>query len=86
MTKSKNKLLKYREFPESFRIEGVLLSTGEEITIGNVMIPFYPSGRTNDVILHILVDDEEQWSIRIFKLRKEPMIMPEYVKFDDDTL
>ncbi len=80
---SPNKLLKYREFPDSFKIEEVILSTGEKIGIGNVLIPYYPKGYSDNVILHILVNDEEKWSIRIYKLRKEADIFPEYIDFNE---
>ena len=78
-----NKLLQYKQFSDSFRIEEVVLSTGETISSGNVLIPFYPAGYSDNVILHILVNDEERWSVRIFKMRKEPEIFPEYVDFSE---
>ena len=80
---SKNKLLQYKKFSDSFRIEEILLSTGEKITTGNVLIPFYPDGQSDNVILHILVNNEENWSIRIFKLKKEPEIFPGYIDFSE---
>jgi len=80
---STNTRLKYREFPEDLKIEEVVLSTGEKIGLGNVLIPFYPKGYSDNVIIHILVDDEERWSVKIFKLQKEPEIIPEYVDFDE---
>ncbi|MBN2039854.1 MAG: prepilin-type N-terminal cleavage/methylation domain-containing protein [Spirochaetes bacterium] len=76
-----NKMLQYKKFSDSFRIEEVVLSTGEQITAGNVLIPFYPSGYSDNVILHILVNDDERWSVRIYKMRKEPEIFPEYISF-----
>jgi len=79
---SQRKILQYKNFPESFRITEVLLSSGETITEGNVLIPFYPQGYSDNVIVHLLVDDEEQWSLRIFKHLKEPRLIPEYVNFE----
>jgi prepilin-type N-terminal cleavage/methylation domain-containing protein len=76
-----NKLLQYKQFSDSFRIEEIILSTGEKITEGNVLVPFYPAGYSDNVILHILVDDEERWSVKIFKMRKEPEVVPEYIDF-----
>ena len=76
-----NKLLRYRDFPDSFKIEEVVLSTGEKVGIGNVLIPFYSKGYSDNVILHILVNDEEKWSVRIFKLKKEAEIFPDYIDF-----
>ncbi len=78
---STNKLLQYKQFSDSFRIEEVIVSTGEKITTGNVLIPYYPAGYSDNVILHILVNDEEKWSVKIFKMRKEPEIIPEYIDF-----
>ncbi len=80
-TDSPNKLLQYKKFSDSFKIEKVLLSTGEKITAGNVLIPFYPAGQSDNVILHILVNNEENWSLRIYKLRKEPEIFQGYIDF-----
>ena len=78
---NRNKLLKYKSFSDSFRIEGVVLSTGEKIAVGNVLIPFYPTGQSDNVILHILVNKEENWSLRIYKMRKEPEIFQGYIDF-----
>lgn len=79
---SKNKLLQFKEYPSSFKIEKVLLSTGEKITQGNVIIPFYPNGNSDDVIVHILVNDEERWSLRMYKLKKEADIAYNYIDFE----
>lgn len=79
---SKNRLLQFKEYPSSFKIERVLLATGEKITLGNVIIPFYPKGYSDDIILHILVNDEERWSLRIYKLRKEAQIANGYIDFE----
>ncbi|MDY6968465.1 MAG: type II secretion system protein [Spirochaetota bacterium] len=76
-----NKLLKYKEFPDYFILEEVLISTGETITNGNVLIPFYPQGYSDNVILHILVNNEERWSVRIYKLQKEAEIFRDYIEF-----
>lgn len=78
-----NKLLQYKEFSGSFKIEEVILSTGEKISSGNVLIPYYPSGYSDNVILHILINDDEQWSVRIYKMRKEPDIFPDYIGFSE---
>ena len=78
---SKNKLLQYKKFSDSFKIEEIILSTGEKVTNGNVLIPFYPDGMSDNVILHIFVNNEENWSVRIYKMRKEPEIFPGYIDF-----
>jgi prepilin-type N-terminal cleavage/methylation domain-containing protein len=80
-TDSPNKLLQYKNFSDSFRVEEVLLSTGVKISAGNVLIPFYPAGQSDNVILHVLVNNEENWSLRIYKLRKEPEIFQGYINF-----
>ena len=79
----KKKLLQYRNFPDSFKIENVVLSTGENIGVGNVLVPFYPDGYSDNVIIHILVNEEEQWSVRIYKLGKEAKIFPDYINFNE---
>jgi prepilin-type N-terminal cleavage/methylation domain-containing protein len=78
-----DKILQYKSFPDSFRIEEVILSTGEKITSGNALIPFYPSGQSDNVIIHVLVNNEQNWSIRIYKMRKEPEIFNGYVGFSE---
>jgi prepilin-type N-terminal cleavage/methylation domain-containing protein len=80
---NKNKLLQYKPFSDSFKIQEILLSTGEKITTGNVLIPFYPGGQSDNVILHILVNDNENWSLKIYKMRKEPGIFQGYINFSD---
>jgi len=79
---TEKKILKFREFPSSFRIEQVLLSTGEIIGNGSVMVPFYPRGYSDNVIVHVLVNDEEKWSVRILKYKKEPEVKPDYISFE----
>lgn len=79
---SRNRLLKYQAFQDSFKLEEVLISTGETIRTGNVFVPFYPGGYSDDVVIHILVNNTDRWSVKIFKLRKEPKVLPEYVGFE----
>lgn len=79
-----NPLLAYREFPSSFRFEEVLLASGEKISNGNVLVPFYPQGFSDDVIVHIMVNDEERHSMRISKFRKKPKFVQDYVNFDTE--
>ncbi|MBP7584973.1 MAG: prepilin-type N-terminal cleavage/methylation domain-containing protein [Spirochaetes bacterium] len=81
---SPNPLLAYREFPSSFRFEEVLMASGEKISQGNVLVPFYPQGQSDDVIVHILVNDEERHSMRISKFRKKPRFVREYITFDSE--
>jgi prepilin-type N-terminal cleavage/methylation domain-containing protein len=77
------KMFRYRSFPDSFRLEKVLLSTGEEIAEGTVLVPFYPQGYSSDVIIHLLVDDDKRYSVRINKHLKEPLVSEEYAGFDE---
>jgi hypothetical protein len=82
ITESKNRILRPQAFPGSFRIEEVVLPGGESVKRGNVMVPFYPNGTSDNVIMHILVNDTDRWSVRIFKLKKEPRIYPDYKGFE----
>jgi prepilin-type N-terminal cleavage/methylation domain-containing protein len=82
---NKNKLLQYKQFSDSFKIEEILLSTGERITTGNVLIPFYPGGQSDNVILHILINDQENWSVRISRMRKEPEIHQGYITLSGES-
>jgi len=76
------KSLKYKEFPDSFLIEEVIIPTGEKITNGNVLIPFYPQGYANNYIIHVLVKGEEKWSVRIDKHMKEPKVIEGYITME----
>jgi hypothetical protein len=78
------KIFQYKEFNNSFKIEEVLLTSGERIQNGNVLIPFYPQGFSDNVIIHLLVNDEEKISIRILKHLKEPKVLSGYVTFQDN--
>lgn len=82
---SPNPLLAYRRFPASFKFEEVIMASGEKISNGNVLIPFYPRGHSDDVIVHILSNDDERYSMRIMKFRKEPKILQDYVNFDTEA-
>lgn len=79
---TKRNKLKFKEFSQSFLIEEVIPPTGEAITNGNVMIPFYPQGYSNNYIIHVLVNGEQKWSIRIDKHLKEPKVVEGYATFD----
>jgi hypothetical protein len=81
-TDSKNRLLAPRMFSETFKLEEVVLSSGEKISEGNVFIPFYPEGFSDDVIIHILENDEYRWSVVISKMQKEPILLQDYVDFE----
>ncbi len=81
---SRRKMLQFKEFPQSFLIEEVVTSSGETITNGNVMIPFYPQGYSNDYIIHVLVNGEQKWSVRIDKHLKEPKVSEGYATFDQE--
>ena len=78
---SKSRVLAYKKFPSNFTIDEVILSTGEKITGGTVLIPFYPEGYSEDVIIH-LTSGTDRWSVIIYKMRKEPRVTAEYVDFE----
>ncbi|MEW6527213.1 MAG: type II secretion system protein [Spirochaetota bacterium] len=78
-----NKLLKTREFPDSFAIKEVLLPDGSIYTSGNVMIPVYSSGSTSGAIVHILTNNEEEWSLIINPYIKAPKVVKGYTTYED---
>jgi len=78
---NKRNILKYKKFPDYFKIEEVVLTTGDKITDGNVIIPFYPQGFSDNFIIHI-ADGDRKSSIRMFKYLKEPKIYSDYIEFD----
>ncbi len=79
---TRRKALSFKEFPQSFLIEGVVTPSGDTITNGNVMIPFYPQGYSNNYIIHVLVNGEQKWSIRIDKHLKEPKVIEGYASLE----
>jgi prepilin-type N-terminal cleavage/methylation domain-containing protein len=83
---NKRKSLQPREFSsDKFLIEEVLLASGEKLTNGYALIPFYPQGYSDNVILHILVNGEVRRSIRIDKNIKEPEVLEGYVTFESEN-
>ena len=78
---SPKKILSYKKFPSSFRMEEVIFPTGEKFTGGTVLIPFYPEGYSENAIIH-LTSGNDRWSVIIFKMRKEPRVVREFIDFD----
>lgn len=78
----KRKTLNFKEFSQSFYIEEVIKPTGESIRTGYASIPFNPQGFSDNYIIHVLVNGEQRWSIRIDKHIKEPKVMEGYATFD----
>ena len=78
---SKKRMLAFKKFGSSFRLDEVILSTGEKFSGGTVLIPFYPEGYSEDAIIH-LTSGSDRWSVIIYKMRKEPRVVREYVDFD----
>ncbi len=78
-----NKLLKNREFPDSFVIKEVLLPDGSSFTSGNVILPVYSSGTTSGAIVHILTNNEEEWSLIIKPYIKVPKVVKGYTTYED---
>ena len=83
LTQHNKNTLKPRVFPDSFRFEKVVFSTGEVIKNGNVLVPFYPAGFSDNIILHILIDDSDKISIKIRKFLREPVVVDGYAEFDE---
>jgi prepilin-type N-terminal cleavage/methylation domain-containing protein len=81
---SKLRSLRFKEFSDSFLIEEVLLSSGEKITNGNVMIPFYPQGYSDNVIIHILANGDQRWSVKIDKHIKEPKVIEGWIAHETE--
>lgn len=81
-TDNPNKLLKHREFPDTFAIKEILLPDGTSYTTGNVIIPVYSSGFTSGAILHIATNDEE-WSVVINPYIKFPKVVKGYTTYED---
>jgi prepilin-type N-terminal cleavage/methylation domain-containing protein len=82
---NKRKTLKWRKFsPSKFLIEEIVRPNGEKLTSGNVWIPFYPQGYSDNVIIHILVNGAQKWSIKINKYIKEPKVLEGYVTYQPE--
>jgi prepilin-type N-terminal cleavage/methylation domain-containing protein len=82
-TDNRRRILETRNFADSFRLQEVILSSGEIMKRGTVIVPFYPRGYSDDVIIHVLMNGTDRASIRIRKHMKEPQVAPEYIGFDD---
>ena len=81
---SKLKALSFKSFSDDFQIQEVILSNGEKISNGNVMIPFYPQGYSDNAIIHVLVNGEQQWSVRIEKHMKEPAVREGWITYETE--
>jgi prepilin-type N-terminal cleavage/methylation domain-containing protein len=77
-----NRLLARRNFPASFKLQEAVLPSGEVIGRGNVMVPFRPAGYSDDVIIHILVNDSDRYSLVIHKFQKEADILSDFATFE----
>jgi hypothetical protein len=80
---NKRNIFKFRDFPNSFLVEEVVLSTGEKIALGSVIIPFHADGSSDNVIIHVKIDGSQKYSIKLNKYMKEPIVVPEYITFSD---
>ncbi len=76
---NERKILKPREFSESFRLDKVILADGREFTMGNVLVPYYPQGYSNDLLIHVTANDDERWTIKIRKYFKEPEVVEDHI-------
>ncbi|TAL31356.1 MAG: type II secretion system protein [Spirochaetes bacterium] len=81
-TDSPQRLLRFHEFSDAFRIEEVLFAGGQVVRRGNVLVPFHPAGYSDDVIVHVLVNGTDQRSVRISKFLKEPSIEQGYARYE----
>lgn len=78
--------LRYRSFSDDFIIEEVISQAGGKVTEGRAMIPFYPQGYSDNVIIHILVNGSQQWSVRIDKHMKEPKVIEGYKGYEEESI
>lgn len=83
-TDAKREILKARQFSSSFRIEEAVISSGEIIASGSLIVPFYPGGYSDNVIIHVLLNDDRRISIKIRKYMKEPEVLEGYVSFEGE--
>ena len=81
LEESKTRALAFKKFPSGFTLDEVILSTGEKVTGGTVLIPFYPEGNSDDAIIHV-TSGSDRFSVIIYKMRKEPRVTGDYVDFD----
>jgi prepilin-type N-terminal cleavage/methylation domain-containing protein len=79
---SPHRLLKHHTFPDSFRLEEVVFSGGQTVRRGNVLVPFYPGGSSDDVVLHVLVNGTEQRTVRMYKFLKDPSVEQGYTAYE----
>ncbi len=80
---NKRDIFKFRNFPNSFIIEEVVLSSREKIAKGNVIIPFHADGSSDNIIIHVRIDNDQRYSIKLNKYMKEPQVLPGYITFTD---
>ena len=81
LEESKTRALAFKKFASGFTLDEVILSTGERVTGGTVLIPFYPEGNSDDAIIHV-TSGSDRFSVIIYKMRKEPRVTGEYIDFD----
>ncbi|MBN1496780.1 MAG: type II secretion system protein [Spirochaetes bacterium] len=79
---NRRKALQFRDFNDSFLIEDVLYANGEKVTDGRAYITYYPGGYSSNCIIHVLVNGDQHWSIKIDKHIKEPKVIRGYETFE----
>ncbi len=79
-TDSTRRLLQHYEFPDSFRIEEVVLRTGEVVTSGSVVIPFYPQGYSDNAVIHVITGDDKKWSVNIRRHFRDPEVVNDWIR------
>jgi prepilin-type N-terminal cleavage/methylation domain-containing protein len=82
LVESKRRVLSKISFPDSFKIEEVVLSTGEIVRSGTALVSFSADGYSDDTIVHILIHDMP-YSILIYKHLKSPKQISGTVSMDD---
>lgn len=79
---TKRKSLKFKEFSDSFQILEVVDPSGGKKSNGYAMITYNPHGFSENRIIHILVNGDQQWSVRIYKHMKEPKVFEGFVQYE----
>jgi len=82
LVETKRRTLSRISFPDSFKIDEVILSTGETVRSGTAIIPFSADGYSDDTIVHISIHDVP-YSILIYKHIKSPRQISGSVTMDD---
>lgn len=77
---NERRILQAHEFPDSFQLKEVVLKNGTVLRNGYVLIPYQPQGYSDNAVIHVLINNEEQWSVRIRRHFREPEVVSGWVQ------